>query len=485
MTHHLRLLLLSASFFMSTLWAQETPPIGPSPESTLLLEYTNRFRMNPKAEAQAIVDFLKKYRGKNIEYLAMWNGTAQGNGLIRTFRPRIDFKMFQEEMAKIPATPPLVFNLQLINSAYNHSKYMKVNDIQSHSEAKDKKAFTGLSVFHRTRAAKYPGSLVGENVFLHGKNPWYCHLGFLIDWGPGPGGMQPARGHRVNMARAIFKEIGIATIKYRWRRFHEISATQNFGIVSKKNRFIGGVIYNDKNKNNFYDIGEGIGDVLIKASDGSTCKSWPSGAYTLKLKSNLAVTITTEYFGLSNKTKLKQGYDNSKLDWKVPAKEKIQQLQLKLDLVEEKPTSKNFLTDLYIASREGLILNESSNLKITNHLKETKITLDPIFDKLHQLLKEQDIKKLNLFCSKTKRKYQKTDFTKVFNELDLLKSATKRFLIIENRVLKTSNKRTLHRLKSQAKKNLKKLRETKQKLFYLEFLPHWDHLIKETRSLPF
>ncbi|PCJ63027.1 MAG: hypothetical protein COA79_02630 [Planctomycetota bacterium] len=472
-------------FLFKVILSEDKEIIGPTPSATLLLEYTNRFRMNPKAEAQIIMTFLKNYRGKNIEYLAMWNGTAKGGGLIRTFRPRIDFKIFKEEVEKIPSSQPLVFNLQLIQSANSHSKYMQSNDIQTHSEIKNKKHFSGISPFHRTRIAKYPGRFVGENAFLHGKNPWYCHLGFLIDWGPGPGGMQPGRGHRVNLARSIFKEIGIGTIKYKWRRFDEISTTQNFGIVSVKDRFVGGVIYNDKNKNNFYDIGEGVGDVSIMASDGSTCKSWASGAFTLKLKSAKGMTITATYLEIKKETKISSGNNNIKLDWIVPSKERILYLSEKLNVLEKEPTSKDLLTNLYIASRSGLILKEESNNKIKSHIKEIKITLEPIFLELHQLIKKQELKSLNLLLLKIKRKFIKSDFVFIGKEINLLKSSIKRFLDLENRVLKTSNARSLQRLRLQSKKTLKKIHKIKQTLFYKEFLPHWDNLIKEIKSLPF
>ena len=61
----------------------------------------------------------------------------------------------------------------------------------------------------------------------------------------------------------------------------------------------GGVIYIDKDGDNFYSIGEGLGGVTIKSSDGACTTTWKSGAFELDLRGEGPVTLTAEYSGHS------------------------------------------------------------------------------------------------------------------------------------------------------------------------------------------
>ena len=167
----------------------EAPSREPTPEETLILEYMNRFRSDPRGEAGIILGAVKK-----------------GNG--------VDWKMFEKEMKQLKPSPALVFSLELLDSARNHSWCMIHNGL-GHEEVPGRKGFTGRSPGDRTKVAGYRGRGAGENAFAASGGPWHSHWGYIVDAGPGgSGGMQPGRGHRRNMLCPGYREVGPGGIPY-------------------------------------------------------------------------------------------------------------------------------------------------------------------------------------------------------------------------------------------------------------------------------
>ena len=144
----------------------------PTPLETLMLEYINRCRANPGEDGLRV---------------------AQSPGI----PPSVDLNMFKREMSLAKPAPPLVFDLLLLKAARWHSYYLVCNEAV-HEEVPGKQGYTAKQPWDRTALAGFPGGAVGENCGQKGKNPWFCHCGFVVDWSPpaGPGGMQPKRGHR-------------------------------------------------------------------------------------------------------------------------------------------------------------------------------------------------------------------------------------------------------------------------------------------------
>jgi len=275
-------------------WAQvyEAPSPEPTVEETLILEYINRARADPAAEAQRI-------RAGGVR--------VPGD---------VDLDMFAREMQALKPAPPLVFNLQLLDAARKHAHYMVLNE-QGHSQTPGKPGFTGKSMGQRIKAAGYRGSSMAENAFRTANDAWHSHAAFEIDWGPGgPGGMQDGRGHRTNIHNAGYREIGPAAVPH-GRQF---SVVHNFG--SRSGRFAGGVVYFDKNNNGVYDAGEGQGGVTIRAGDQSV-KSWASGAYALQIPADKAVTLTAGYDDLAYSHAYPASGDNVKFDFVIPARHDI------------------------------------------------------------------------------------------------------------------------------------------------------------------
>src|SRR5262249_1897578 len=156
----------------------------------------------------------------------------------------------------------------LLKAARWHSHYQILHG-QGHGETPGKEGFTGEDPDARMAKVGFTEG-GGENVFVGPKEPWQCHLGFVVDWGKGgPGGMQAGRGHRHNILGPEYRVVGVGAVPFEGDT--KFACTHSLSFSSQ--RFVGGVVLNDRNKNRFYDIGEGVSGVAISCGDNKV-KSW-------------------------------------------------------------------------------------------------------------------------------------------------------------------------------------------------------------------
>ena len=228
----------------------------PTPDEQFLLELINRARGTPAVEA-------KRY---NIPL----NEGLSANTLSTSARQ------------------PLAFNLNLISAARQHSQWMLTAKSFSHTGA------NGTNPQSRMSSAGY--------LFPAGSTNWAENLGWagrklvtpltadmiselhrrlFVDANVG------GRGHRVNMLRDNMKEIGVGVATGSFNGFHSAMTTADFASRGS-GAFLTGVAYTDALKRNqFYNVGEGLGGITITAtrSDGKvfTATTWYSGGYTLPL----------------------------------------------------------------------------------------------------------------------------------------------------------------------------------------------------------
>ena len=327
------LCLLGAPVALSAATYQAPDPT-PSPEEVMILELVNRMRADPVAERDILCPA----------------GTHPA-----AIPSNVDVKMFREEMGQLKPKPPLVFNLQLLKAARWHSYYMIHNGL-GHHEEKGKEGFTGVNPSDRVKKAGYPSG-GAENAFRDPRTPEYSHLGFVVDWGKGgPGGMQPGRGHRANIM-GNFREMGPSAVPHSGK----ISVTHNFGNRRGVQRFAGGVMYIDRNHNNFYDIGEGVGDVQIIASGAkSTAKSWASGAYALEINHQKDLKLVATWNGMQFEKVFPAGSENVKFDWSIPPKAELDRADALIAAVEAIPADSKRSTDMKKRTKAGLDLYISS-----------------------------------------------------------------------------------------------------------------------------
>lgn len=199
----------------------------------------------------------------------------------------------------------------LEDAALFHSDWMLTNDIFSHDGAFDS------DPGDRMAAAGY--DFVGswawrENLAWSGTTGTLDLVQAILDHHEG---LYRSAGHRQNTFGTNIREIGVAQIAGVFTDdgtdFNTSMLTLNFA-RSGTDHFLTGVVYNDDDGDDFYSVGEGVGDVTFTANGASAMTSH-SGGYGIALapNSNVAVTVSqsgTEVAALS----VDLGAGNAKLD---------------------------------------------------------------------------------------------------------------------------------------------------------------------------
>ena len=268
-----RSLLLLPAFALSTLsasaasfYAQPTP----SNEEQYILELINAARANPAGEGQQLANITDSEISRYYTYYGVVRSTLVS-----------DFDTYAVK-------PPLAFNSDLNASALSHSQDQAVNGFQGHNSS------DGTSFSQRISDYGYQWGALGENVYTYVENPYFGHVGLNADWGV------PSLDHRANImntdaAIPTFKQIGISYVPTSVKDFGPYVLTEDFGTpLDDTTSFLTGVVYNDANHNNAYDMGEGLQGVTITTSNGAYyTMTTGSGGYVLPLPSGSGtLTIT-------------------------------------------------------------------------------------------------------------------------------------------------------------------------------------------------
>ena len=181
----------------------------------------------------------------------------------------VDLDLLQNEFAGYGAQAPAAFDVRLYQAARAHSNYLIRIDGQNHTDQFDR---IDDQNFSYTRAR--------GNVFSYSLSAVYAHAAFNVDWGTAGGdgsGMQSPRGHRfaIMSLDGSYTNVGIAAVA------ESDSATSvgplvvtgnyceaNTSAASHYNRFLVGTVWTDKDDDDLYDPGEGIGGVTVKPDQG-------------------------------------------------------------------------------------------------------------------------------------------------------------------------------------------------------------------------
>jgi serralysin len=229
----------------------------PTAQDQYMLELLNRARLNPQAEADRLL-------GGNLN-----EGLAAGT---------------------ISTAPKqaVAFNLNLFNAAQGHSQWQLANNTFSHTGA------NGSSSADRVTAAGYTWKATGENIAWKGTTGSVDLTSFVAEQEDGlfvDTGIAN-RGHRTNMLDPNYREVGISAVTGKFTSggtaYDSVMTTQDFGTDSKNsNALLTGVVYTDAVKNDdFYTVGEGLGNITIDAvGNGQTFTgtSMTAGGYSLSL----------------------------------------------------------------------------------------------------------------------------------------------------------------------------------------------------------
>ncbi|MFO1076407.1 MAG: CAP domain-containing protein [Planctomycetota bacterium] len=298
-------------------------------EETELLCWLNRFRRDPQAFARLVVD---GHKPENAEH--------------------VDWTMFAAEMAELKPAPPLFFESRLIDASRAHARYMVEAKEYGHHETPGRPGFTGEAPVDRARAAGYTAS-VEECSWARGGTALEIVAGYVVDAGApgtGSGGMQEGRGHRRCMIDGRHREVGVGL--FAWGK-GLMSSVKLYGRAPGVDRVLGGVAITDRDGDEFYDVGEGLGGVHILVGDRCTMTSG-SGAWRLDLPGdNRAKKLVARLGSIELVRDIAPGKDNLLIDLifdipgvvagleatlaKLPDDAAAQQRVLRLRLLELRP----------------------------------------------------------------------------------------------------------------------------------------------------
>jgi hypothetical protein len=219
--------------------------------------------------------------------------------------------------------PPLVFNPALISAARDHSQWMLDTDTFSHA-GKD-----GSSPEERMEAAGYvfTGSWSwGENLGWSGTTgnlDVEYHARRIIE------GLFLSSGHRKNTLSESFEEIGIGGLTGTFEIYNALMVTEKFArSASTPSPMLVGVVYEDHNGNDLYDIGEGLRDITITLEEGSYfAVTSESGGYAVPFPEaeNRLLQVTASGEGLIQPVTKQVNLtgNNVKLDFSVSKSEPL------------------------------------------------------------------------------------------------------------------------------------------------------------------
>ncbi|MEL6550916.1 MAG: CAP domain-containing protein [Pseudomonadota bacterium] len=268
-----------------------------------MLELTNRARMNPDGEFDALIADATTQTGVSSNI----------TGALRYFD--VDMVLLEDQLSNRTPVAPLAWNTSLADASAGHSQRMIDTDTQSHQLPGE------MNLRGRIEAANYTSWRgIAENIFAYTDDPLYGHAGFYIDWGNTPSGIQTPAGHRNTILNGLYTEIGISALEETdpGTRVGPFVVTQNFGTRFNYEAQLVGVVFEDSDDDDFYDAGEGLAGItvtLVGDTGTFTTSTWSSGGYQVELDpGTYSATFSGAALGQDVTREFTIGDENVKLD---------------------------------------------------------------------------------------------------------------------------------------------------------------------------
>jgi uncharacterized protein YkwD len=300
---------------------------------------------NPTAGEQLVLEMINRARA---------NPTAEGTRLGIT----ITEGLTAQQVAAAGPRPPLAFNPILIGVARAHSQDMWTRNFFAHTNP------SGVTFSQRMTNAGYVWNRAGENIAAGSSlaihTPAYLEDLLMVDAGIA------GRGHRLNLLDwhvdglgnpyPPFREIGIgyytnATANGMGFRCF---LTQDFGRRNSSGPFLVGVVINDGNGNNFYDVGEGMSGVTLTiAGSAQYAVTSTSGGYAVPVGTSGTITVTASggaLTGIIVKNIALTG-ENVKLDFK--ASEAVPPVDVSISATDPSASEAGAGTGTFTVTRTG------------------------------------------------------------------------------------------------------------------------------------
>lgn len=293
---------------MSRLAARHTPRLESLEDRKLLstgtsdleqyaLEQLNKARLNPAQAAVDVTTNLSPYSVKTFQYY------------------KVDVAQTRDEIAATTAAAPLAWNEDLARAAEVHADDQAENGFQSHVGS------DGTTLEDRLDRAGYTSrDAYSENVYAYADSVDQAMQAFLVDFGVS------SKGHRKNLFNPDYKEVGVAVTPTRTKGVGPNVIVQNFGSESSSKAYLLGVVYNDRDGDQGYDIGEGTNRLTISVTkvvgNGSRAVGetvhvtpWASGGYQVALDPGQYKIVARDGDRVFRDELVNIGQDNVKIDF--------------------------------------------------------------------------------------------------------------------------------------------------------------------------
>lgn len=176
-------------------------------------------------------------------------------------------------------------NALLEKAASQHSLWMLANDIFSHTGR------NGSSPTQRVKDTGYVTNGAGENLSWTGTTATIVLANVISDQHRD---LFLSKDHRPNLLANDYREIGLAQESGKFytqgHDFNSAMVTQNFSKSGDK-FFVTGVVYNDRNGDSFYSMGEGAGGATF-ATATTRATSAAAGGYSLRTIASEGVVVS-------------------------------------------------------------------------------------------------------------------------------------------------------------------------------------------------
>lgn len=275
----------------------------PSEEEQLILELVNLARANPLAHMKDLFDAGDPGIDTAVSYFGVQRSVAEN------------------QVKGLGPLAPLAWDAKLAKSAETHNNLSMQYDMQGHDLPDE------ATIAARFSNVGYDWNNVAENTYSYAIDPLYAHAGFYIDWGPTATGIQNPAGHRDTILNPVLRDIGIAYESHNGSKTGPNVVTQHFGEPGDLTTpfTLVGVVIDDKDNDDFYDIGEGKGGISISAADAAgsviaSTSTWGSGGYSLSLPAGkYDVTFSGAGLGANQTFAVTMGSKNQALNVEVGA----------------------------------------------------------------------------------------------------------------------------------------------------------------------
>jgi hypothetical protein len=294
----------------TTLWALHESADGqhPNGEEQELLWLQNRARQDPTAEG-------------------IWLATTTEPDVAggRDFF-NVNLTMLQDEFAALPARPPVAFDRRLWEAAHAHN----LDELIAQPAPQTNQTHDDQDT--RVEDAGFDYVALSMSVFGFADSALNAHAALNIDWGPGPGNMQPDRGHRDGIM-GNYDNAGLAFDP----DDPNVPVANSFGPLvfsgdyaradalapNHHRRFLVGTVWDDANENDRYDDGEGFPDVLVQPSTGSFhAITSPGGGFAIPILAPGTYQVTFSGAGIDTAVfEVPVGADSALLDYPIHAPE--------------------------------------------------------------------------------------------------------------------------------------------------------------------